>query len=404
MKHSMLRGIAAMVALTVAATFDWAASAADAMKLGLSVPLSGNGSTWGLGMKWAAEAAAKQINDQGGIKVGGKTYVVEIVAYDNKYNTADGTKVAQTLFSRDNVDFVVGAMGTGPTAALQSIAERRDKLIFTTAWGRSIKGPEHPLTFTQAHTSAEAMPELYNYIKKAHPTAKTVALINPNDATGKAVEQDAKAFWTKAGFNVIMSDFFERDTTAFQSVATKVVQAKPDVVDLSSGPPDTAGSVFKELRTQGWKGVQVIAAGGSAATVVKTGGEAAEGTYMGLVVDFGSQAATETQRRLNAEGEKALGEPLNPVHICTWDAIMGLKAAIEKAGTTEPKKVADTLRTVIFESSYGPAAFGSADIYGIAQQMLIPVTVAQIRSGKVVELTRVRPKELEDRLAQAKKQ
>ena len=28
--------------------------AAETLKLGLSLPLSGNGSTWGLGMKWAA--------------------------------------------------------------------------------------------------------------------------------------------------------------------------------------------------------------------------------------------------------------------------------------------------------------------------------------------------------------
>ncbi|MCC6471813.1 MAG: ABC transporter substrate-binding protein [Alphaproteobacteria bacterium] len=372
--------------------------AAETLKLGLSLPLSGNGSTWGLGMKWAAEAAAKQINSGGGIKADGKIYTLEVLAYDNKYNTADGTKVAQTLFSRDNVDFVVGVMGTGPTQALQAIAERRDKLIFTTAWGRNVKGPEHPLTFTQAHTSSESMPELFGYIKKEHPNAKTVALINPNDATGKAVEADARAFWSKIGMNVVMSDFFERDTTAFQSVATKIVQAKPDIVDASSGPPDIAGQIFKELRTQGWKGIQVIAAGGSAATLTKTAGEAADGTYMGLVVDFASPAATETQRRLNGEAEKVLGEPLNPVHVSTWDATMALKAGIEKANSLDPKKVADALRTVVFESSYGPAAFGGAETYGIAEQILVPVTVAAVRNGKIVELARVKPKELEERL------
>ncbi|MCC7047449.1 MAG: ABC transporter substrate-binding protein [Alphaproteobacteria bacterium] len=374
------------------------AIAAETLKLGMSLPLSGNGSTWGLGMKWAAEAAAKQINGQGGIKADGKAYTLEVIAYDNKYNTADGTKVAQTLFSRDNVDFVVGVMGTGPTQALQAIAERRDKLIFTTAWGRSVKGPEHPLTFTQAHTSSESMPELFAYIKKEHPSAKTVALINPNDATGKAVEADARAFWSSIGMNVVMSDFFERDTTAFQSVATKIVQAKPDIVDASSGPPDIAGQIFKELRTQGWKGIQVIAAGGSAATLTKTAGEAADGTYMGLVVDFASPAATETQRRLNGEAEKVLGEPLNPVHVSTWDATMALKAGIEKANSLDPKKVADALRTVVFESSYGPAAFGGAETYGIAEQILVPVTVAAVRNGKIVELARVKPKELEERL------
>ena len=146
-----------------------------------------------------------------------------------------------------------------------------------------------------------------------------------------------------------MSDRFERDTPSFQSLATKVVQAKPDIVDMASGPPDTAGLVFKELRIQGWHGVQVIGAGGSAAALVKSGGEAAEGTYMGLVADFGSSTATPLQRRLDAAATKALGEPLNPVTICTWDAVMALKAAIEKAQSLEPDKVSDALRNVVFE-------------------------------------------------------
>jgi branched-chain amino acid transport system substrate-binding protein len=373
------------------------------MKLGLSVPLSGAGSTWGLGMKWSAQEAAKEINAKGGIKVAGKTYTLEVVAYDNKYNTVEGTKAAQALFDRDGVTFVVGAMGTGPTAALQSIGERRGAVIFTTAWGRDIKGPKHPTTFTEADTTAETLPYLYDYIKKAHPNAKTVALINPNDATGSAVEEDAKLYWTKAGFNVILSDRFERDTPSFQSLATKVVQAKPDIVDMASGPPDTAGLVFKELRTQDWHGVQVIGAGGSAAALVKSGGEAAEGTYMGLVANFSSSAATPLQRRLDAAASKDLGEPLNPVTICTWDAVMALKAALEKAQSLDPNKVSDALRNVVFESSYGPGAFGGADIYGISQQILIPVSIAQIKDGTIAELARITPEELKSRLAAEKK-
>lgn len=399
MNRAILRGAAALGALAALLTTAQPANAADSLKVGLSVPLSGAGSTWGLGMKWSAEEAAKEINANGGIKVGGKTYTLEVAAYDNKYNTVDGTKAAQALFDRDNVEFVVGAMGTGPTAALQSIGERRGTVIFTTAWGRDIKGPDHPTTFTEADTTAETLPYLYGYIKKTHPNAKTVALINPNDATGTAVEKDAKQYWAKAGFTVVMSDFFERDTASFQSLATKVVQAKPDVVDLSSGPPDTAGLVFKELHTQGWNGIQVVAAGGSAAALVKTAGDAAEGTYMGLVADFSSPAATPVQRRLDAAALKALGEPLTPVHICTWDAIMALKAALEKAQSTDPKKVADTLRTVIFESSYGPAAFGGAETYGIAQQILIPVSIAQIKDKKITEVARITPEELSARLA-----
>ena len=81
--------------------------------------------------------------------------------------------------------------------------------------------------------------------------------------------------------------------------------------------------------------------------------------------------------------------------------LAGLEQAIEKAGTTDPKKVAETLRTLVFESSYGPAAFGGAETYGIAQQILIPVTIAQVKGGKIAEVARIKPSELEARLAKS---
>ena len=403
MKCAILRNSAVLGALAALLVMVQPSKAADMIKLGLSVPLSGAGSTWGVGMKWSAEEAAKEINAKGGIKVGGKTYLLEVDAYDNKYNTVDGAKAAQALFDRDGVEFVVGAMGTGPTAALQSIGERRGALIFTTAWGRNVKGPSHPTTFTEADTTAETLPYLYEFIKKAHANAKTVALINQNDASGTAIEKDAKQYWTKAGFTVVLSDFFERDTTSFQSLATRIVQAKPDIVDMPGGPPDTAGLVFKELHTQGWNGIKVIGAGGSAAALAKTGGDAAEGTYMGMVANFSSPTATPVQRRLDAAATKVLGEPLNPVTICTWDAIMALKAAIEEAQTLDPKKISDKLRTVIFQFFLWPRGLRRRRNHGIAQQILIPVGIAQIKSGKVSEVARIVPEELKARLAKTKK-
>ena len=82
-------------ALTISASN--AAYSQETIPLGLSVPLSGAGAVWGRGLEWTAKQAAKSINDAGGIEVDGKKYLFEVLAYDNKFNAADGAKVAQTL-------------------------------------------------------------------------------------------------------------------------------------------------------------------------------------------------------------------------------------------------------------------------------------------------------------------
>ncbi len=378
------------------------AQAQEVLKLGVSAPMSGAAAVWGLGMEWLAKEAAKQVNESGGVKVGGKTYRFEIVAYDNKYNAAEGTKVAQTLLNRDDIKYVVGSVGTAPVMALQSLSERKGALLFTTAWGSSIKGPNFPLTFTQINTPAEVIPPLYGYVKQENPAIKTVAMLNPNDATGKESEVVARKVWESLGVKVVSSDWYERGTTEFQPIAAKIVGLKPDVIDLGTAPPGDSGVVFKEIKVLGWNGVKVVPAGTSAEAMIKIGGDSVDGVYMGLSADYDGPQATEVQRRLNKGLRAAVGEPINVVQIGGYDAVMALKAGMEAANSLEPKAIAAALPKIVFDVSYGKTAFGGKDTYGSPQHMLLPAIVTQVKGGKLVEVRRLQPAELSKRLADKK--
>ena len=377
--------------------------AQQTLKLGISAPMSGPAAIWGLGMEWISKQAAQSINDAGGVKVGGKSYKFEVVAYDNKYNAAEGTKVAQTLLNRDNVRYIIGGIGTAPVMAMQSLSERKGALMFTTGWGKSIKGPKFPLTLTQINTPFEVVPPLYSLIKKQNPNIKTVAMLNPNDATGKETEAVARKIWESLGVKVILSDWYERGTTEFQPIAAKMVGQKPDVIDLATAPPGDSGVIFKEIKVLGWNGVKVVAAGTSAEAMMKIGGDSVEGVYMGLSADFDGPQATPVQRKLNVGMKAAVGEPINVIQIGGYDAVMALKAGMEAANSLEPKAIAAVLPKIIFETSYGKTAFGGKATYGSPQHMLVPVVVTQVKGGKLVELERVIPGELTQRLAAAKK-
>jgi len=375
-----------------------AASADEVIKLGLSVPLSGAGANWGIGSQWLCEEAAREIKAGGGVKVGGKTYNYQCVAYDNKYNAAEGTKVAQTLLRRDNVKFIGGSLGTAPVRALQSLTEREGVLLFNVAWGASIKGPDYPLTFTQMNTPNEILFPLIKFVKSANPAMQTVALLNPNDATGQDTEKIARKAWESVGVKVLSSDWYERGTTEFQPIATKLAGVKPDAVDLGAAPPSDAGSVFRELKAAGWKGVQVVEVGTGAEGLVATGRGAVDKTYMGAAVTFDGPNVTARQKELNAGVQKATGESMNAVQIGFYDSVMALKAAMEKAQSIEPKAVAKVLPEITFPSVFGTAGFGGQKTYGSPQQILIPVIVTQMNGDKLVEVQRIESEELKQRL------
>ncbi len=370
----------------------------DTLILGISAPMSGAAATWGLGQEWTAKQAAREINDAGGVKVGDKTYRFDVRAYDNKYNAAEGTKVAQNIVNRDKSRYVVGSIGTAPILALQSLTERNKVILFTSAWGKTVKGPSKPYTLTQANTPFEILDPLYVYVKDKHPAIKTVVMLNPNDATGKETEPVAREAWEKLGVKVLSVNWYERGTTQFQPIAQKLAAARPDVIDLGVTPPADAGVVFRELGVLGWDGVKVQPVGTGAAQLVDIGGKAADGVYMGFSGDYAGQQATPKQRELDAGMKKAVGESLNPLQLSAYDSVYALKAGMEAAQSIDPEQILKVMPTIVFDTSYGKTAFGGAATYGAPQQMLVPIMITQIQDGKLVEVERVIPTELQQRL------
>ncbi|MEI8400733.1 MAG: ABC transporter substrate-binding protein [Alcaligenaceae bacterium] len=396
-----LKKIYATLALSALASAT-SVQAQDTIKLGISAPMSGAAAVWGLGMEWTAKQAADKINLEGGVTVAGKKYKFEIVAYDNKYNAAEGTKVAQNLINRDKIKYIVGGIGTAPIQALQSLSERSGTLIFISAWGKSVKGPQFPLTFTQSNTPFEILDPLYKYVLTQHPKAKTVAILNANDASGKEVEVVAQKAWAALGVKVLSTNWYERGTTQFQPIAAKLTEQKPDIIDLGVAPPADAGIVLKELGVLGWNGVKVLPVGTSATQLAQIGGAAANGTYMGYAGDYSSSLSTPVQQILNQGMLAQYKEPLNPLQVSSYDSVYALKAAMESANSLDPKKIAEVLPTLIFETSYGKTVFGSKAVYDSPQQMQVPVMITQVQDGKMVELTRLIPEELKARLAAGK--
>ncbi|MCR1783793.1 ABC transporter substrate-binding protein [Nocardioides carbamazepini] len=362
---------------------------------GLSAPLSGDAAGWGSASKWLAEKAADEINAAGGIETEDGSVEIEIVIQDNEYTAAGGARAAQTLLTREKVDMIAFSVGTAPVQALQSMTERQKVPMMTSAWGKDLKGPDFPYTFTVINTPFEVLRPLAEYVLEAEGGFESIALLGVNDATGIQSEEVAQEVWAELGVEVVSSDFYEHGTTEFAPIATKLLRTKPDAIDLTTVTPGPAGLLLQALEDQGWDGPTLLSAGTGGQALVEAASGAAEGVYMGLAADFSDTNATEKQQELQAGLEKATGEDLNGVTIGAYDGVIALAAAIEEAGTIESDAVREALTEITFESSWGAAAFGAEDVYGAKQQILTPMIVTQVRGDAIVEVERIVPAELE---------
>jgi branched-chain amino acid transport system substrate-binding protein len=382
----------AAACLLASTAFTGVAKADEVLTLGMSFPLSGAAAAWGRGAVWMCERAAKEIKDAGGVKVKGKTYNFQCLAYDHKYLASEATKVAQTLLNRDNVKYLY-VQGTAPVLASQSLTERQGALLFMQAWGKSAKGADKPLSFNTLQTPFEIAPGLVKYVTQANPNAKTIAFLNPNDATGRESASAVVPVWEKAGLKTVTSDFYERGTTDFQAVAARLASFKPDIIDLSAMPPGDDGLVLKELAILGWNGIKVIDNGANVEGIAKVSGlPVLEGAYMAGALLFDGPNGTAHQRQLNKEETAAAGEGLGTPQIGAYDVIYMLKAGLEAAQSLDPKDIAKVMASTKYNSFYGPnVGWGGAQDYGINVEPKLPVFITQVVNGKLVDKAKVVP-------------
>ena len=101
---------------------------ADTIKIGVIGPMQ---FVQGKGQWNGASLAADEINSQGGVLVGNKKMLIELVKADSNefLNIADATNAMELLTSRDKVDFIVGGFRSEAVLAMQDIAMDSKKLF-----------------------------------------------------------------------------------------------------------------------------------------------------------------------------------------------------------------------------------------------------------------------------------
>src|SRR5271155_3862127 len=126
-----------------------AAFAADTIKIGFPIPLSGPTAVYGEPILKGAELAASEINAKGGV-LGRK---LELLPRDSKANADEAVRLARELIIKDNVDFLAGTLTSAEAPAVSTVA-KENKVVFVAPVAKTVKltAPEflHPYVFRVA--------------------------------------------------------------------------------------------------------------------------------------------------------------------------------------------------------------------------------------------------------------
>ena len=303
---------------------------------------------------------AHDVNAAGGIDVGGTSYMVEIIEYDDQTNPGETIKAVQRLATQDEADFIVAPYGTGLNIASAPIFERYGYPMVThTAISDQIedlsgKFPNMYFLLGGATGLAGGVVDVLSQMREAGEIGSTVAMVNVADAFGIELAEVAKPQFEAAGFEIVYSTSYPLGTQDLSPVINGAKDANPDAFVAWSYPPDTfglteqaqiAGLAPKAFYTAVATAFPAYAArfGAGAEGVLGAGGVHADG-------DAFKEYAARHEEVTGAKPDFWASAP-------AYASFQILQQAIEGAGTLDKAAVAEYIGANGFETVIGPVSW-----------------------------------------------
>jgi branched-chain amino acid transport system substrate-binding protein len=172
-----------VLAYTIIALWPSLSTAADAIKIGFPIPLSGPTAVYGKPILAGAEMAVAEINAKGGL-LGRK---LELMSRDSKANADEAVRVSRSLIIKDGVDFLVGTLTSAEAPAVSTVA-KENKIVFIAPTSKSTILTDaqhiHPYIFrVSSNTDVEGLAGAT--LMARWKDVKTVATIAPDYAYGR---------------------------------------------------------------------------------------------------------------------------------------------------------------------------------------------------------------------------
>ena len=335
----MKRLLTIAAALGVAMSVGTTADAADrTVKIAGFGAMSGVVRSFGINTDAVLRAAAKAINDAGGVKLAdGSMAPIEVTFDDDRCNAEEGISVVRRLASGDAV------VGVGPTCS--NVAEPLFGILQAKAGDEGDSGLQFPIftdtaikgglakisewAFRNVPNESQMYKSLFEWLATQHPDAKSVY---------GGVEEDfahSRFTWYKvmktrsadAGYEVKGESKWLLNDTNFTTQVREMKRAGADIIAISAHPFTTCG-VLKEMARQRVK-YKVLVGLTSSSSLETLNGCAKQAEGIIIPTSF---APVNPEAVAAADAAAALGGSADLHSAAAWEIMMILKDVIEAAG------------------------------------------------------------------------
>ena len=354
------------LAIAGAVMLSWpmAANAADTIKIGFPIPLSGATAVYGEPVLKGAELAVSEVNAAGGV-LGKK---LEILSRDSKANADEAVRLARELIIKDGANFLVGTLTSAEAPAVSTVA-KENKIVFVSPTSETTRltDPQHihPYIFrATSNTDVEGLASAQ--LMARWKDVKTVATISPDYAYGRDVTAAFVAALKKLrpDIQIVDQQWPKLGEPDFTSFITAQLGKKPDAVYCSLFAGDFV-TFSKEAASLGYFkaiGNRLIdsAAVGATDEAKALGNDYPYGVLANSfdpVIWSGGQEPAAHKKYIAALQAFTHEKYPSSLSIQGYVAINALVAGIKKAGSVKSDAVAKAMVGMTFDTPIGERTF-----------------------------------------------
>jgi branched-chain amino acid transport system substrate-binding protein len=335
------------------------------VKVGVMYSMTGAGSAVGKIQLDGVKLAIKQINDQGGLMMGGKRVKVEAVIRDDETKPDVGVRRFREL-NDEKILLVVGGTFAHVSQAVNEQIKGGQALFMATngveesIFRKDTKAPYYISTLGAVDAIGRMCAD---YVGKTYKP-KHVVLFLPDYAYGRGAAKGAnKVFSTKYPHIKITEVWSPVGTPDYTSYIVKIKEMKPDVVMMGQWGNDAINALKQVYELGLRKDTKVFFNCIINAQAIGIPPEALDGVTMGWwwyhdLKGLKDPETVSAVAKLTEAWRKEYGEPPDPFAVFAYLGMQSILRGIELSNSTEPGKVYKALMDhPDFMSVKGPATW-----------------------------------------------
>ncbi|TPQ37590.1 branched chain amino acid ABC transporter substrate-binding protein [Bradyrhizobium guangdongense] len=324
-------------------------SAAFAQDITIAVagPMTGGESAFGRQMKNGAEMAVADLNAAGG--VAGKKLALSV--NDDACDPKQARSVAEKIAGA-KIPFVAGHFCSSSSIPASEAYADGNVLQITPASTNPLF-TERKLWNVARVCGRDDQQGLIaaQYIAKNFK-GKNIAILNDKSTYGKGLADETKKALNKAGITEKLNESYNKGDKDFNAIVSRLKKDNIDLVYVG-GYHQEAGLILRQMRDQGLKTVLMSGDALADKEYASITGPAGEGTLF----TFGPDPRNKPTAKKIVEAFKAKNIDPEGYTLYTYAAMQVWSQAVKKAGTTDAKKVMETMKAGKWDTVLGPIEY-----------------------------------------------